>query len=375
MNKVLQVTGGMRIGGAETMLMNIYRNIDREKVQFDFLLYEKMDTPYTREIEKMGGKILVLNKKYRWDIYSYRKKFFKIINENGPYNVIHAHTGFNSGIPLMIANEVGIPIRICHSHFTKDGKNESIGRDMYHLLMRYIINNNANVLLACGQAAGTAMYGTKAYQSRCEILHNAIDTSLFLKELPKELIYKYKKEFNINDDELVIGSIANFREAKNHIFMVNIAQLMKEKDIKFKMLFIGDGESINNIKEIVNDKGLENDIIFLGSRTDVHQIIHVFDVLLMPSLYEGFPVTLIESQTAGVPAVISKNISNEVDLGLNLIHRVDLNDNRLKWIKILISCGKTKNTKQVQRENKLKEMGFDIYSSISKIYELYGIKI
>lgn len=372
LTRVLQVTNIMNRGGAETMIMNIYRELNKDKVQFDFISYSDKKGDYDDEILSLGGKIIRIPSPKKTGFLKYLKNFKKINDKYGPYDIIHSHTLFNSGIPLLCAKIIGIPIRVCHAHSTSTSDKRNIKYRIYSNLMRGLININSTEKLACGSEAGLYLYG-KGFKKNGKIIPNAINADQFF-SLSKDKLQQCRKKL-APDNEIILGNVANFREAKNHKFMIEIAETMKRKGILFKLVLVGQGPLLNQIKDMVNSKGLENEITFLGLRDDVPLLMSAFDVLLMPSLYEGFPVTLVESQTSGIVAVISDNISKEVDFNLGLINRRSLNESKGVWVNALLEGVRKKNT--VPRDNisnKLEKYGYLTSISIKTLIEVYGVQ-
>lgn len=364
MQKVLQISAGLRQGGAEAMIMNIYEKIDKSKVQFDFLVYDDAPTHYTERIKQLGGNVIFLKREHKWNIVDYKKRFMKIVSEYGPYIAVHAHTDSHSALPLTVAKQCGIKVRICNSHTTKQRENTSFIRKCYREIMRKQIIKNATILAACGTEAGYALYGKAVFQDRGVIIHNPIVINDYL------CMTRNNSE---NGDCINIGCVGSFREAKNHAFIIKIAASLKKKGINFKMYFAGTGELENEIKKMAFDNNLLDNVIFLGLRRDIPNLMASFDLLLMPSLYEGFPVTLIESQACGLPALISDRITSEVDLGMGLIISRSLNDSIDQWIESIFFCAKIESPDISLRKKTLLEKGYDTTSVINELYRLYGV--
>lgn len=371
--RVLHVVGCLNMGGAETMIMNLYRVSNRDNMQFDFLVYEKSDGFFDREIEELGGKIILLKRSNKLNVFKYYHDFKSIIRNHGPYQAIHVHTKFHSGLVLLCAKILNIPIRICHAHSTSDRNNDSKIRLLYQIVMRNCILFSATQFLACGKAAAQFLYGKSFANSVCYVT-NAIDYDKF-NSVEQGLVNQGRREIGAVNSELVIGSIASFREAKNHIFMLDIAEAMKMREIQFKMVFVGGGLLFEDIKMEVEKRHLSNNVIFMGVRDDVHVLMRAFDVVLMPSLYEGLPVTLVETQASNVCAVISNNITDEVDFDLGLIKKVSLNAEIDIWISEIIKGAPLKNTvSQQEILNKLCKNGYIVRNSVDILYKVYSIK-
>ncbi|MGE1062807.1 glycosyltransferase family 1 protein [Megasphaera paucivorans] len=373
MYRILQVCGGLRQGGAETMIMNVYRAIDRKKIQFDFLVYNDETTFFTNEIKKLGGRVIVLDRKHKWNIIRYNNEFQEIIKTYGPYKAVHVHTNSHSGLPLWISKRASIPIRVCHSHSTLQQLHESISRKIYRFIMKHMILENATVLAACGKQAGIALYGENCFLRKGVIIPNAVDINLYLQNYSVE-INELRKQLHLDDECMIIGSVASFKDVKNHAFMLTIASRLKTLKINFVMIFVGDGILRNNIQKEASSLGLTKNIIFLGVRQDIPLLMQLFDVLLMPSLYEGFPVTLVESQAAGLPAVISDKIPNEVDLHLNLIGKHSLDSDVDEWVHAIIyAANKLADVSAVVRKSVITKRKLDIHDSVRIFYKIYGI--
>ena len=231
--KVLHIVGAMNMGGTETMLMNIYRNIDRKKVQFDFISYSSEEAHYDEEIRKLGGKVIKLNST------TSLKELTKAIKENGPYDVVHAHTLFNSGIAMLAAKKCGIKTRISHAHTTLDN-NSSIVRKIYTNGMRFLINKYSTKALASSREAGKYLFGEKEInKSKYSYFPNLINYEELLHN-PENEVIKFKEEYNLNNG-IVIGHIGTLKESKNHKFLIEIAKYMTEQNIDVKLLLVGEG--------------------------------------------------------------------------------------------------------------------------------------
>ncbi|WP_366161296.1 glycosyltransferase family 1 protein [Bacillus infantis] len=368
--RVLQITGKMNRGGAETMVMNLYREIDKSVTQFDFISYSEEEGEYDSEIKKMGGRIIFIPSPKKVGIFRFLKNFKKVNEMYGPYHAIHSHNLFNSGILLFCAKIIGIRRRICHAHSTSTSNITGLSYKIYKLIMRILINFSSTQRLACGVDAGKYLYGSN---TKTMIFPNAINIDSFT-NIKNEQLERCKKEIGCKKGELIIGNVGSFRPAKNHDFMIKIAEEMKNRGILFKMIFVGTGTLIEEMKSLVNSKQLTDYVVFLGSRDDVPVLMKLFDVLLMPSLYEGFPVTLVESQASNIVSVISDNITDEVDFNLDLVNRINLSASMDNWINAILEGAKCKN-QYMDNEiyERLSERGYIINHSSKKLMKVYGI--
>lgn len=371
MKKVLHVIGGLKRGGAETMLMNLYQNIDLENLQFDFLVFYKVNNDYEDKIKKMGGKIILLSKPNIFSYHKYISNLRKVIRDNGPYDVIHCHVLFNSAFSLFAAKLEGIKIRVAHAHSAPKVKDFSLVKRIYCIFTKNIIDLFANKYVACSKEAAQVLY-KKEKIDRIIYLKNAIYIDDFLNPDENKKT-KFINEYGIEYSVLNIVSVARFYPVKNHQFMIEIAKKLKDKRIKFKMYFVGDGELIGNIENLVKINHLEKDVYFLGVRNDVSTILSAMDIFIMPSFYEGLPVSLIEAQTAGLYCLVSEEVSRESDMGLNSIEFLPIGDLD-KWVSHIenIKTNYKENDKQVIR-TKITENGYNIENQVLKLLDIYEI--
>lgn len=354
--KILHVINGMGSGGAEMMIMNWYRNIDREKYSFDFLLRSNVNI-YEQEIEDYGGRIYYTDKfpRHIWRNYKETKKFFA----THYYDVVHIHA--NALIYLKAAIEAKnnkIPIIIMHSHNTSTAKKIYIP---IHKLNMIRINKYANVFLACSKKAGTWMFGQKKYQ----VIENAIDTRMF-NFYPEERI-KLRYRYGLANS-YVVGHVGRFLPSKNHSFLIDIfVEILKIKENSV-LILIGEGEGKKEIENKVKKLGIESKVLFLGLRTDVAKLEQIMDVFIFPSFFEGLPVSLIEAQFTRLPCVVSDNISHEVQMN-NAISFLALEKSAKDWaeeaIKISNRCNRgeilfNQNSRNYQIQEIIKKLE-DIY--------------
>ena len=364
--KVLHVVGAMNRAGTETMLMNIYRNIDREKVQFDFISYSQEEAHYDEEIRKLGGKVIKLSST------TSVKELVNAIKENGPYEVVHAHTLFNSGIAMLAAKKCGIKTRISHAHTTLDN-NSSIVRKIYINGMRLLINKYSTKALACSREAGKYLFGEKEInKSKYSYFPNLINYEELLHN-PENEVIKFKEEYNLNDG-IVIGHIGTLKESKNHKFLIEIAKYMTEQNIDVKLLLVGEGSLRKELEELAEEYNISDRVHLLGIREDINVMLHSMDVFVFPSIFEGLGLVLLEAQAAGLPCIVSEAIQPEADLGLNLFTNLKLDDGVEIWSKHII---KSVNKKEISLDNVSRAFEEKEYSKdrcISKLMKIYHIE-
>lgn len=369
MKKVLQVMGGMNRAGAETMIMNIYRHIDRSKIQFDFVVYSNDKQDYEDEINQLGGSVIHIPIKRGISMVKSIVAIRKVLKTNGPYCAIHAATLFNSAYPMLASLFIPNLVRVVHSHSTSNRVNNNLLSRLYESLSRIIINLIGQRFIACGEEAGIYLFGKK-FLGKGIVLNNAIDIDKFY-DIDEETVVHLKSELGIDNSYFVIGNVARLEEVKNHAKMIEIARHMKSCHIKFKMLFIGKGDLENKIRDDIKLYGLENEVFILGVRSDIPDLLHVMDVLLMPSLFEGNPVSLIEAQAAALPCVISDIITDKIDIGLNLIFKVPLKATTEKWVATMLKASKTAKPNKEQVVMGLHDKGYDISETTKLLADIY----
>ncbi|WP_078553412.1 glycosyltransferase family 1 protein [Bacillus alkalicellulosilyticus] len=348
--RILHVVVNMNRGGAETLLMNLYRNIDRTKIQFDFLTcYEGV---FDEEIRGLGGQIHRIP--YVPDVghFGYVKALQDFFQTHPQYKVVHSHMDKMTGIVLDVAKRNQIPVRIAHSHNTSS--EGGIAAKLYKWYAGTKIIPSATHLFACSEKAANWLYSSKS--NLAKVIKNGIETSYF--QFSKETREEMKKELQLHEDAVVIGHIGRFNHQKNHAFLIDIFQETLKTIPNAILVLAGDGPLRSEIEKKIKVQNLEDRVKVLGVRSDINRLLQVFDVFVFPSFHEGLPVTLIEAQGAGVPCVITDVISTEVDMGMGLISFVPLKEKEL-WVNhIHRSIVNSKNRSNVT--SNLEKNGYDI---------------
>lgn len=357
MIRVLQVVTYMGRGGLETMLMNYYRHINRNKVQFDFLVHRDFEADYDQEIRELGGRIYHVSRLVPWS-RSYRAELKKFFREHPEYRIVHVHQDCLSSVALQCAKECGVPVRIAHSHNSNQDKNWK-----YLIKLHYMkqIPYCATDLFACSKAAGRWMFGQNSFQ----ILNNAIDTDC----------YRYSKsvDMDVREDlelgnSIVIGHVGRFDPQKNHEFLIDIFYSCTKLDPNMKLMLVGDGEGKEKIQQKVRDMNLQDKVIFTGVRSDVNRLMQAMDVFVFPSLYEGLPVTMIEAQASGLPCVISDHVSEECIIIKDLVFCMPMEESSARWAEHILHQSSRKRENYIK---KLQERGYDISTAAKKLENFY----
>jgi len=346
----------MNRGGAETFIMNIYRNIDREKVQFDFIVHTDLKCDFDDEIEQLGGKIYHCPEYKVINHSSYVKWWNNFFLEHKEYKIIHGHLDSSAAIYLKIAKQFGL-VTIAHSHNTSEGSGI---KAQIKKVLKYGLNSVSDIKMGCSKEANKWLF-----QNEDEIvINNSVDTNKFV--YSSEISKAVKIELNI-EDKFVIGHIGRFQQQKNHSFLIDIFKCIVEKNSNSVLLLCGVGELKEEIYQKVKSLGIENNVIFLGLRDDIERVCQAFDVFLFPSLYEGLPVTLVEMQAAGVPCVISDVITKEVCF-TDIVKMISLDEVPEIWADEVLKYSdyiKSDTSKQI------KSAGFDIKETALWLQNFY----
>lgn len=325
--RVLHILQRMEAGGTQTLLMNIYRNIDRTKVQFDFLVHYQQEQFYDKEILELGGRIYKLTVREDYNFIKYNSQLKKFFKEHKEYKVIHGHMYTLGIFYLHAAKKNGIPTRIAHSHNNASEKNLK-----WYLkkIMAQLFKLDATELFACSEEAGRYLFGN----SKFTVLKNAIDTNKFI--MPMSSRETVRNELKV-DNRFVIGHVGRFQQQKNHKFIVDIFKEIKTKRDDAVLLLIGTGDLEEDIKEKFIKLGLMDSVKFLGNRSDMPRLYQAMDVFLFPSLFEGLGIVSIEAQAAGIPTVCSDTLPREANIS-PLFYSVSLDKQSKEWAKIVIEA-------------------------------------
>lgn len=357
MIRVLHVVTYMGRGGLETMLMNYYRHIDRNKVQFDFLVHRDFEADYDREILDLGGKIYHVSRLIPWS-RSYRAELKQFFHEHPEYRIVHVHQDCLSSVALQCAAECGVPVRIAHSHSSGAVKNVK-----YPIKLHYMkqIPKYATQMFACGKQAGDWMFSGNEYI----IIRNAIDTGKYRYSSVVEK--QVRDEFELGEI-IVFGHVGNFTPAKNHLFLLEVFQEILKRKSEAILLLVGGGEKMDSVKEKAESMGIQDKIVFTGVRSDVNRLMQAMNVFVFPSVYEGLPVTMIEAQASGLPCIISDHVSDECIVTKDLVSNMALEDSPARWAELILqqSCRRRED-----HIDEIQEAGYDITTAAKELENYY----
>lgn len=354
--RILQVVPKMFAAGIETFIMNMYRNIDKSKVQFDFLVHSKSREFFDDEIEKMGGKIFRLTYKDDKNIIKYIKNLQHFFKDHSEYKIVHGEMQSMMPLYLRIAKKNGVPIRIAHSHNSNYEK--SLKGFILHLFSRFS-KKYANVQFACSKNSSKYLFG----HQDAEIIHNAINLEKF--SYNEEIRNQIRNELGI-ESNLVIGHVGRFDYQKNHEFLIDIFNEVNKKNSNAVLLLIGKGKLESKIKSKVESYGLSENVKFLGVRKDVDKLYQAMDCFVLPSHYEGLPFVGIEAQITGLKCFFSDAITKETQITKNCKF-LPINDPSI-WEKEINNISqKSKRKTEYSKDYDLKEEAIKLQN---KYFEL-----
>lgn len=360
--RVLNLFTIMDRGGAETMVMNYYRKLDKSRVQFDFMVHRPERGAYDDEIESLGGKIYRMPAIRPWTAKQYRKVVRKFYEDHPEYKIIHSHMSELGYYDFLEAEKVGIPVRICHAHNRPYGIDiKSPVRWYYKTLMIPHISH----MFMCGEESGEWLFGKKN-KSKFIQLNNAIDAKNYSYNEVKRA--EVRKSLGLTE-ELVVGHVGRFNPQKNHPFIIDVFNEVHKKEPDSVLLLVGDdsGKVAEDIHKKVDEVNLAGAVRFLGVRTDVADLMQAMDVFLFPSLFEGFGIAALEAQAAGLPAVVSKRIPPECMI-TDCISSLELDFSAEIWANRLIEAAKNERK---NRFSEIKRAGFDIVENAKFLQDFY----
>lgn len=359
--RVAQIIGKW-LGGVESVVMNYYRNIDRNKIQFDFICdNDSTNIPYA-EIESLGGKVILIPPYQK--VIKYHKELKRVLKE-GNYKIVHSHINTLSVFSLFAAKCAGVPVRIAHSHSTTNKKEKR--KNLMKQLLRPFSKVFATDYMCCSELAGRWLFGDKEYdKGNVYLLNNAIDLDKF--RYDETVRREKRKELNIKDDTLVIGHVGRFVEQKNHRFLIDIFNEVHKQNENSILLLVGQGPLMEEIKEKVKSLGIEDCVKFLGQRNDINELYQVMDLFLFPSLYEGLGMVAVEAQVSGLPCVVSTEIP-EIAKVTEKITFINLENKIEIWTEIIFKYLKNINRKNINFTDGIKK--YDIIKETTKLEKKY----
>lgn len=363
--RVLNLFTIMNRGGAETMVMNYYRKIDRTKVQFDFMVHRQERGAYDDEIESLGGRIFRMSPITPATLGKYLRELRDFFQSHPEYRILHAHMSELGYFTFKEAEKWGVPVRICHAHNVPVFLNETFKEKVKRVpreILAHQIRKLSTDCFACSKEAGFWLFGRKR---QFTVMKNAIDTSRFIYD--KNNAQRIRREYDW-DDKFVIGHVGRFCPQKNHQFVVDVFNEIQKELPQSVLVLIGDGPLKEQIQYKVESLSLADKVFFLGNRDDVNLFYQAFDIFLFPSLYEGFGNVLLEAQAAGLMSFTSKDVVPLEARVTSLLHYIPLSCTTEEWKNIILG------NRLYERKDMSKDIlnrGFDITENASWLCDFY----
>jgi len=369
--RVLIVAGTMNVGGIENQLMHLLRQADKTKYQIDFTTTEEHPF-YQEEIESLGGRCVRIPATGGLHFLRYCRALYRVIKD-GKYDIIHSHELFHSGMVLLTARFAGVKHRFVHAHNWMEGDDpkakKSLRRRAYNSVMRRLIRWNATVFVACSTLAGKFLYGEGiTNRSNYHVVFNSVDTTKFIERYDQNESGEFCGDGWVN-----VIQVGRFTPVKNQLFTAETAKELKARGRKIRILCAGNvgGDYDEQVKARIREYGLEEQMLLLGVRRDIDVLMRKSSAFLLPSLYEGMPLVLIEAQASGLPCVTADTYSREVDFGIDTVDWLKLEDGISAWadaIEDAVRKGRADKSMVVQA---IEKGGFDSRVFAKKICELY----
>ncbi len=361
--RVLHVVTKMDRGGLETMIMNYYRRMDTSKVQFDFVVHRKQEGAYDKEIKALGGNIYRLEPIRLKYLINNINSYKEIFNSN-KYKIIHSHIDSLSAIPLYIAKKAGLKTRIAHSHTTEFDKDR---KSKIRSAAKFFIRFNATHLFACSKESGKFMFGS--LRANFRVIPNSIDIKSFKFEDKNR--NKMRKELGIDDKCLVVIHVGRFSAVKNHDFLLEVFSKVLIKKKNSRLILVGDGELRDSVVDKVNELGIGNKVILLGTRQDIPCLLSAADIFVLPSLYEGSPVSIIEAQASGLGVLSTVGVNEVAPAAREKTKQLTLDITSEEWAAEILNLSGAIKGSRLSFNYLLQGSGFDICVKYRELFNFY----
>mgnify|MGYP001625273490 CR=1 FL=1 len=365
--RVLNVTTVFKAAGIESFIMNMYRNIDREKVQFDFMVMRDEKEYYDDEIEKLGGKKYTISKESKnilVRILKESKSLYTFLKSH-PYEIVHIHyTTPLRAFYALAAKKAGVKVIVYHSHSAEVSGKNFLKRSLYSIL-RKCIENWATDYFACSEVAAEWMFPPKLISDgKAKVVYNGIDVNRF--RFSESNRTALRNELGLSN-EFVIIHTGRFLEQKNHKFVLEVFKKVKMKQADAKLLLLGTGNSFDEVKNYACELNISDSVHFLGVHADVERYLSAADCYIMPSLYEGLPVAAVEAECSGLPCYLSTNITKEVAL-TDVVKFMDLSQSAEEWADEILSC---RSIIRKDKSEMVAQKGYDVHKAAKKLQDFY----
>lgn len=374
--RVLHVLGGVGLGGAESRIMDLYRQMDREEIQFDFLVHSRARHAgqqgaagryfaeagvdlwcgrkpefYDEEIRRMGGHIYVLPKFKGYNYFAYRRAVRQFFEKHHAFRVVQGHMTSTAGIYLPAAAKCGVPVTVAHS------RNAGVEKGLKGLATRFFrlgLARKADYCFACSELAGEDVFGKAAMkQGRVKIIHNAIDVERFVYDPQKRAAVRARLGL---EGKLVLGHVGRFNYQKNHPYLIEVFAVLCALRQDVVLLLLGEGPDQEKIREQCRQLGVEDKVRFLGNQRQTEDYYQAMDLFLLPSFFEGLPGVLVEAQAAGLRCFVSDTVTREAQ-ATDLVTYLDIGQPPTVWAQ---KIQESVSYKRQDTGRSMREAGFDV---------------
>lgn len=372
--RVLHVLGNTQLGGAESRTMDLYRHLDRDRVQFDFLVHTDQEGYFDQEILELGGRIFRIPRFRMYNYTAYRRAVAAFFREHHEFAAVQGHITSTAAIYLPLARRAGIPLTIAHA------RSAGVDKGLKGILTRVLRRNlskKTDVMFCCSLIAGISVFGKKAVEEKKTIfIPNAIDCAAF--DYRPAVREKIRRELGICD-KYVIGHVGSFRYAKNHEYLLRIFASLRNSSGKeevpgpeeggrdYVLLLLGEGAGMQEARELAGRLGIGEQVYFLGNRSNVCDYYQAMDYFVYPSRFEGLPGAVVEAQTAGLKCLMSDAICEEVAV-TELVKTMSIGEDPFTWARQI------RNSQRYERRGYVQEMrraGFDVTKQVSILTKFY----
>lgn len=366
--RILHMIGSLNVGGSQTLIMNIYRKIDRNKLQFDFVVDHPEHLYFAEEIRQLGGKIYTMPTFRGWNIVEVVEAWNEFFGKHREYEVLHSHVRSYASIYFIVAKKYNVKT-IIHSHSLSNGNG---AQALVKKILQYPLRFQADYFMACSQDAGEWLFGKNIVRNNnFYFVKNAINAEKYRFSNSRRIAKR--KEIGMDNHTFLLGYVGRVTAVKNPLFAIKVFQELVEmnasahkyKDIR--MLFVGDGDLLSDMKKSVIEFGVADKVIFTGTKTDVADLFMIMDYYIFPSLWEGLGISLIEAQASGLQCICSENIPREA-IVTDLVDSYILSAGSAAWAERIFHAVKYERNDRV---DEIKASGFDIQETAKFMQEFY----
>ena len=361
--RVLHVLGKTELGGAESRIMDLYRHIDRSRVQFDFLVHTEEEGYFDKEIYELGGRIFRVPRFRLYNYFSYRKAVKDFFQLNHDFRVVQGHMTSTASVYLPVAKKAGVPVTVAHA------RSAGVDKGMKGTATRWMRRNlhkKADYMFTCSELAGISVFGERAQrEGKTIFIPNAIDCPAFACDDRKR--EEMRQQLGISD-KYVIGHVGRFHYAKNHEYLLRIFKALKESGSRdYALILLGAGGGTEQAKRLAEELGIAGDVHFLGNRSNVYDYYQAMDYFVYPSRFEGLPGTMVEAQTAGLRCLMSDAICKEVVV-TDLVKVMGIEEDPACWADYI---EKTADYERCSRVEEMRRAGFDVSTQAEIMMHFY----